>query len=351
MRSKQYAAILWAILAALLYGISLPVSKILLTEIPPTLMAAFLYLGAGLGMAILALIKRSNNLEQKEAKLTRQELPFTLAMIVLDIAAPIFLMAGLSMTIAANASLLSNFEIVATSLLAMLIFKESIGKRLWLAISLITLSSIILSADTLSGFSFSAGSLFILLACLCWGLENNCTRKLSIKNPLQIVIIKGLSSGLGALLIALLILSEKAAHGGYIFAALVLGFFSYGLSIFFYVYAQRELGAARTSAYYAIAPFIGVALSFLLLGEKPTASFIVALPIMLIGAYFAVSEKHKHQHTHPQMIHEHRHSHDDEHHSHQHDAQVFGEHSHPHRHEEIKHEHSHTNDIHHNHPH
>lgn len=351
MRSKQYAAVFWAILAAVLYAISLPVSKILLTEVPPTLMAAFLYLGAGLGMAVLAFIKKGHNREQKEARLTRRELPFTLAMIVLDIAAPIFLMVGLSLTIAAGASLLSNFEIVATALIAMLFFKESIGKRLWLAISLITLSSIILSADAPAGFSFSAGSLFVLLACICWGLENNCTRKLSLKDPLQIVIIKGLSSGLGSLLIALLILSEKAARGGYIFAALLLGFFSYGLSIFFYVYAQRELGAARTSAYYAIAPFVGVALSFLLLGEKPTASFIVALLIMLIGTYFAISEKHKHLHTHPQMIHEHRHSHDDGHHNHKHDASVKGEHSHPHRHEELEHEHSHTNDIHHDHPH
>lgn len=351
MRSKKYAAIFGAILAAALYAVSLPVAKILLAEIPPTLMAAFLYLGAGLGMSVLAFIKRSNNQEPKEAGLTRQELPFTLAMIVLDIAAPVFLMLGLSMTIAANASLLGNFEIVATSLLAMLFFKETIGRRLWLAISLITLSSIILSSDNLSGFSFSAGSLFILLACICWGLENNCTRKLSIRNPLQIVIIKGLSSGLGSLLIALLILSEKAVHGGYIFAALLLGFFSYGLSIFFYVYAQRELGAARTSAYYAIAPFIGVALSFLLLGERPTASFTVALLIMLVGAYFAVSEKHKHPHTHPRIIHEHRHSHNDGHHNHQHDKPPLGEHSHLHSHEELKHEHSHTNDIHHDHAH
>jgi len=351
MRSKQYTAILWAVLAAALYAISLPLSKILLAQIPPTLMAALLYLGAGLGMAVLALLKGRDNAGQKEAKLTKKELPFTIGMVILDIAAPIFLMVGLSVTIAANASLLSNFEIVATSLIAMLIFKESISRRLWLAIILITLSSIILSVNTLAGFSFSLGSLFVLLACVCWGLENNCTRKLSIKNPLQIVIIKGVSSGLGSLLIAFLILGERADRLGFIIAALVLGFFSYGLSIFFYVYAQRELGAARTSAYYAVAPFIGVALSFILFREIPTVSFIVALLIMLIGTYFATSEKHKHPHKHPQMTHEHRHSHDDGHHAHAHEIPISGEHSHPHMHEEVTHEHSHTNDIHHAHTH
>ena len=183
-------------------------------------------------------------------------------MVALDIAAPIFLMYGLTKTTSANASLLNNFEIVATSLIALLIFKESISKRLWGAISLITISSIILSVEDISSFSFSFGSIFVLLACVCWGLENNCTRKLSVKDPLQIVIIKGFGSGIGSLLIAFT-LGEKMNNIPYIIAALLLGFFAYGLSIFFYIYAQRDLGAARTSAYYAVAPFIGVALSLI----------------------------------------------------------------------------------------
>jgi drug/metabolite transporter (DMT)-like permease len=293
MQIKQYRAISFAILSAALYAISSPVSKLLLKEIPPTLMASFLYLGAGLGMSIVGFIKHMKYKEKTEAGLTKQELPFTVGMVVLDIAAPIFLMFGLTMTTSANASLLNNFEIVTTSLIALLIFKESISKRLWGAIFLITVASIILSVvEDIRNFSFSFGSIFILLACICWGLENNCTRKLSVKDPLEIVVIKGICSGIGSLLIAL-ILGEQTNNVPYIIAALLLGFFAYGLSIFFYIYAQRDLGAARTSAYYAIAPFIGVGLSLIIFREIPTFSFIIALVIMIIGTYFASTEEHK----------------------------------------------------------
>jgi drug/metabolite transporter (DMT)-like permease len=185
MKIKQYKSISFAIIAAALYAISSPVSKLLLKEIPPTLMASILYLGAGLGMSIVGFVKRKKNKEKTQARLTKQELPFTTSMVVLDIAAPIFLMIGLPMTTSANVSLLNNFEIVATSLIALFIFKESISKRLGGAIFLITLSSIILSVEDVSSFSFSLGSIFVLLACICWGLENNCTRKLSVKDPLR----------------------------------------------------------------------------------------------------------------------------------------------------------------------
>jgi len=350
MKSKKYVAIFQAVLAALLFGISSPISKLLLTEIPPTWMAALLYLGAGLGMALIGLAKRAKIKEQKEAGITRKELPFVLGMIALDIAAPILLMVGLSMTTAADASLLSNFEIVATSLIALVFFKESVGRRLWVAIGLITVASMILSVEDLGSFSFSLGSVFILLGSVCWGLENNCTRVLSIKNPMEVVIIKGLGAGFGSMLIALS-LNEQVNSGGYIAAALVLGFFAYGLSIFFYVSAQRELGAARTSAYYAIAPFIGVGLSFLVFRETPTVSFAVALLIMMAGAYFASVEKHAHEHKHMAITHEHRHSHEDGHHNHTHGDPVTGEHSHMHTHEELLHAHSHTPDLHHSHAH
>lgn len=286
MKSKQYLAILWAILAAALYAISSPISKILLREIPPTLMAGLLYLGAGIGMCIVAFIRRRNPNKQKEARLTKKELPFVIGMVVLDITAPIFLMIGLTMTTSANVALLNNFEIVATSLIALFIFKEAISKRLWAAIILITLSSIILSVSDFSSFSFSIGSVFVLLACICWGFENNCTRMLSSKDPLEIVIIKGFGSGLGSLLVAF-ILKEGASNIIYILAALILGVFAYGFSVFFYVYAQRELGAAKTSAYYAIAPFIGTGLSILIFREKLTISFVIALLIMIVGAYLA----------------------------------------------------------------
>lgn len=296
MDIKQYTAISFAILAAALYAISSPVAKLLLKEIPPTLMASFLYLGAGIGMAFVDFIKSKSSKERTEGRLTKLELPFIIGMVVLDIAAPIFLMIALSMTSAANASLLNSFEIVATSIIALLIFKEAISTRLWAAIGLITLASMILSIEDISSFSFSLGSIFVLLACICWGLENNCTRKLSVKDPLQVVVIKGFGSGIGSLLIALL-LGERTNNSAYIISALILGFFAYGLSILFYIYAQRDLGAAKTSAYYAIAPFIGVGLSLIIFREMPTLSFFIALVIMIIGMYFASTEEHDHEHT------------------------------------------------------
>lgn len=348
--NKKLKPFILAILAAVLYSISSPVSKLLLVEIPPTLMAALLYLGAGFGMLLVNIIKVSSRKEQIEARMTKKELPYIIAMIALDIAAPILLMLGLSMTAAANASLLNNFEIVATSLIALFIFKESIGKRMWLAISLITLSSIVLSVSDFSSLSFSPGSIFVVLACVCWGFENNCTRMLSLKDPLQIVVVKGFGSGIGSLVISVA-LHEYSQNRIYIALALLLGFVAYGLSIFFYISAQRELGAARTSAYYATAPFIGVLISWLVLQEKITESFLVALVIMLIGAYFAISEKHNHVHVHMAITHEHKHNHADGHHNHVHIPEVVEEHSHAHTHEALKHEHDHLPDLHHRHAH
>ena len=340
---------MWAALAALLFGLSAPVTKILLQEIPPAFMAALLYLGAGFGMAALSLIRRARHKPLTEAKITKNELPFAMAMIVLDIAAPVLLMFGIQTTAAANASLLSNFEIVATSLVALLFFREAIGGRLWIAIALITVASMILSIEGREAFSFSPGSALILLACVCWGFENNCTRKLSLKDPTQIVVIKGLGSGAGSLILALL-LGESAGSLEFAAAALVLGFFAYGLSIFFYVRAQRELGAARTSAYYAMSPFIGVGLSFIILRETVTVVYLVALVVMIAGAYFAISEKHRHPHTHESVTHDHGHSHADGHHTHTHEG-TDSEHSHVHTHEKTTHTHSHTPDTHHVHTH
>ena len=213
-------------------------------------------------------------------------MPYTVAMVALDIAAPIFLMIGLTRCSAANASLLNNFEIVATSLIALMIFIEAINKKLWFAIVLVTLSSLLLSFEDMSSLQFSWGSLFVLLACICRGFENNCTRMLSSKNPAQIVIIKGFGSGIGALILSLII-GERFFQIGYIVIALLLGFVAYGLSIYFYIYAQRDLGAAKTSTYYAISPFIGAVLSLMIFKELPSAIFITALLIMAAGTYFA----------------------------------------------------------------
>lgn len=279
-------AIFYAILAAALYALNAPISKLLLGQIPSTMMAGLLYLGAGIGMFVMEKITKN----KQEQPLTKKELPFTIAMVVLDIAAPIFLMIGLTKCSAANASLLNNFEIVATSLIALFIFREIISKRLWLAIVLVTISSILLSFEDMSSLEFSWGSLFVLLACVCWGFENNCTRMLSSKNPAQIVIIKGFGSGCGALILSLII-GERYFHIGYILLALLLGFIAYGLSIYFYIYAQRDLGAAKTSTYYAISPFIGAALSLIIFREQPSAIFIIALVIMAVGTYFASTSK------------------------------------------------------------
>lgn len=290
IKSRHNIAVFQAILAAALYAISSPLSKLLLVEIPPMMMAAGLYLGAGMGMSVIAFVRSKTQKERTEAGLTKKELPYTVAMVALDIAAPIFLMFGLTLTTASNASLLNNFEIVATAVIALFVFKEVISRRLWFAIILITISSIILTIKDTSSFSFSIGSIFVLLACICWGFENNCTRKLSVKDPLEIVIIKGLGSGLGSLVIAWVV-GEEIGSWVYIPVVLLLGFVAYGLSIFFYVYAQREIGAAKTSAYYAVAPFIGVVLSFIILGENPNITFAVALIIMIIGTYLATTDR------------------------------------------------------------
>lgn len=300
MENKKVIATLFACLAAVFYAINIPMSKLLLIHITPTFMASFLYFGAGTGIGILYLLGRRQT-RRNEENLSREDFPFTLGMIVLDIAAPILLMIGLTSATSANASLLNNFEIVATSLIALIVFKEFISVRLWIAILLITLSSMLLSVEDVSSFRFSYGSLFVLAAAICWGFENNFTRKLSTKNTYQIVILKGMFSGLGSFIIAL-IRGDRFPQGLYIVLALVLGFIAYGLSIFLYVKAQRDLGAAKTSAYYAIAPFVGSLLSFAILRESVAENYLLALFIMLIGSSLVVVDtlvtKHTHIHTH-----------------------------------------------------
>lgn len=283
MKSSTQKGIAFAVLAAALYAVSAPVSKRLLDFMPPTLMAGFLYAGAGTGMFFAALSRKLRHAEAKEQPLTKAELPYTVAMILLDIAAPICLLIGLNATSAANVSLLNNFEIVATAVIALALFREKISARLWLGILFVTVSCGILSFEGGDSLRFSHGSLFVLLAAVCWGLENNCTRKLSSRDPLQIVALKGIFSGTGSLIIGLCI-GEQITVLWVIPLVLALGFVAYGLSIYFYVYAQRLLGAARTSAYYAVAPFISAALSLVLFREMPGPSYFIALALMAVGA-------------------------------------------------------------------
>lgn len=282
--------ILIALLAAALYAVNAPCSKLLLDFLPPTLMAGFLYIGAGIGMGAVALVRKLRRTDHTEARLTRAELPYTIAMILLDIAAPVCLLFGLRMTTAANASLLNNFEIVATAVIALLFFKEKIGARLWCGIAFVTAACLLLSFESAESLRFSYGSLLILLACLFWGVENNCTRKISSKDPLQIVLLKGIFSGAGSLVIGLCI-GERVTVLWSVFAALAVGCVAYGLSIFFYVHAQRLIGAARTSAYYAVAPFIGTLFSFVLFPQMPHYTYFIALGLMGIGAWLCSQDK------------------------------------------------------------
>ena len=283
------AATVFAILAAALYAVNIPLSKLLLENVGPTMMAAFLYLGAGAGLLIYSIIGRTAGKETIKEPLTRKELPYTAAMVILDIAAPILLMIGIKYTSSAGASLLNNFEIVATSLIALFIFKELISKRLWIAIALVTVASIILGFEGKESLSLDLGSLFVLGACICWGFENNCTKMISTKSSVEIVIIKGSFSGLGSLAVALII-GEELPLAKWVLCVLLLGFVAYGLSINFYIMAQKHLGAAKTSAFYSVAPFLGVAFSMVLVGERPRLKFYVALAIMLVATVLMVRD-------------------------------------------------------------
>lgn len=289
-RKNRKRGIAFAILAAAMYALNAPFSKILLGFMPPTLMAGFLYVGAGAGMGCIALIRKLRKTQAKELRLTKAELPYTIAMILLDIAAPICLLIGLNATTAANAALLNNFEIAATAIIALMVFREKISPRLWLGILFVTLSCAVLSFEDLSGLHFSYGSLFVLLAAVCWGFENNCTRKLSSKDPLEIVLLKGIFSGIGSLIIGLCT-GERITALWSIAAVLGVGFVAYGLSIYFYVYAQRLLGAARTSAYYAVAPFIASFLSLIIFRQLPSPAYYTALVLMITGAWLSAQDK------------------------------------------------------------
>lgn len=346
---QKHYPIVYALLAAILFGLNAPLSKVLLAEVPPLFMAAFLYLGAGLGMLLLLLFQ----FEKKEASLSKKETPWAVAMILLDVAAPILLLYGLQLATASNASLLFNFEMVATSLIAFSCFKEAVSRRIWWALLIITLASILLSLDytDLSTWTFSTGSLLVLMACCCWGIENNCTRNMSEKSPAQIVILKGFGSGLTALVIAIIATAESHLTPLNILYAMLVGFISYGLSIFFYVKAQRYLGAARTSTYYAVAPFAGVLLSIIILHEWPAWPFYIAFLLMIVGVWLTMNERHTHEHLHPALTHNHIHRHDDAHHTHTHHPPVTGWHTHMHTHAPCTHSHPHTPDLHHAHTH
>ena len=344
MKAKSSSTI-FAILAAALYALSAPLGKVLLGHAGAAMMAAFLYLGAGLGLALWGRIVP----DREASPITRQDIPYILGMILLDIAAPILLMLGLQRTGSANASLLNNFEIVATSLIAWLLFREKLSRRLSFAIVLVTFASIVLGYEGSESLRFGAGSALVLAAACCWGLENNCTRMLSRCSSVQITTIKGIFSGLGSLIVAFCA-GESLPGLRWIPAILLLGFVAYGLSINFYIKAQKELGAAKTSAWYSIAPFLGVAFGIVLLGERPDGRFFLGLGLMVLATllmvFDTISLQHTHEHAH---THCHEHRHGDQLHTHAHTH--IHAHTHVHGADEATHDHQHAIIENHDHPH
>ena len=352
--TRSYAyPLLQALAAAFLFGASAPVSKLLLHDIEPTVMAGLLYLGSGTGLLLFKIIRESvAGAGDTEAGLARSDVKWLAAAILAGgVAAPITLLFSLRETPAATASLLLNFECAATTLIAALLFKESISRRAWAAIVCITLAGILLSTDFSGTWGLSIGALGVLIACVFWGMDNNFTRNISAKDPLMIVTVKGLGAGLVSLGLGFLLgnpLPRFDAAAG----AMLLGCLSYGLSIVLFIHAMRGLGAGRTSALFGTAPVTGIILSVILFHETPDWLFMVALPVMIIGAISLATEEHHHEHRHREVVHEHRHTHDDGHHDgHLKEDHPCTAHSHSHVHDGIQHTHHHLPDIHHRHGH
>lgn len=351
--NRRYTAVIQALIAALLFGSSAPVSKLLLGSIEPLPLASLLYLGSGLGLLLLkglqGLIKPGSS---AEAGIKKGDMKWLAgALLAGGVAAPIVLMFSLRAAPAATASLLLNFESVATALLAGLIFKEAVGWRVWAAVVFITAACILLSWDIGGSFGISLGAAGIVAACALWGLDNNLTRSISAKDPVSIVMIKGL--GAGAVSLMLVMAADSRLPGIWTaLAAMGLGFLLYGLSIVLFILAMRSLGSARTSAYFGAAPFAGAVMSLLIFPEAPNIMFFISIPVMILGAVLLLKERHSHMHIHEPITHEHRHSHTDGHHNHPHGGREAPlVHSHMHGHERIEHSHPHAPDIHHRHGH
>jgi len=338
--------ILYALAAAGLFGVATPLAKLLTPAMSAWMLAGLLYLGSGVGLAIVRAVAG-----RRGAAVSRADVPWLLGAIASGgIIGPLLLMWGLQATSGSSASLLLNAEGVFTALIAWFVFRENFDRRIALGMLLIVAGAVILAAPGGAG-GWSVGSLGVLGACLAWAIDNNLTRKVSLADATTIAMLKGLVAGTVNVAVGLALGSAHppALQVG---ATALLGFVSYGVSLVLFVKALRELGTARTSAYFSAAPFVGAAASFLVLRETPTWSFLVALALMAAGVWLHVTERHSHRHTHPAMDHEHEHIHD-EHHEHSHDPAVPpGErHSHPHHHDGTTHSHAHYPDAHHRHRH
>ena len=323
-------------------------AKVLLGQVDPVLLAGFLYLGSGSGLALWwGLRTQRHSGAAQEANLKRADLPWLIGAILAGgVFGPMLLMTGLSVTPASSASLLLNLEGVFTATLAWFVFKEHFGRRIVLGMVAITAGGLLLSWAGQPELDMPWGAMVIIGSCLAWAVDNNLTRKISAGDPLQIVAAKGIVAGTVNLAIALTA-GATIPKVPTVVAAAVVGFLGYGVSLVLFVLALRHLGTARTGAYFSSAPFIGAALSILILGDRLTVHFVVAAVLMGSGVWLHFTERHAHEHWHKSLGHDHRHVHD-EHHQHGHREES---HSHFHTHGEVLHAHPHYPDLHHRHGH
>jgi drug/metabolite transporter (DMT)-like permease len=340
-----------ALLSAVLFGASAPLAKLLLGVMSPQLLAGLLYLGAGIGLAFVHGGRAVLGIAAPEAPLRRGDVPWLTAVVLFGgLAGPLLLMLGLSHTSAASGSLLLNLEGLATMLIAWVVFRENVDRRLMLGAFAILAGAVVLSwhGETVR---LDAGAAFIAAACLAWGIDNNLTRKLSAADPVVMATIKGLVAGSVNVGLASLLgatIPPLAAIGG----AVMVGFLGVGVSLVLFMLALRHLGAARTGAYFSLAPFIGAVIAVALLGEPVTAQLVAAGLLMAVGLWLHLAERHEHEHLHEAMEHEHAHVHD-EHHQHAHapDVRPGEPHTHWHQHRPLVHRHPHYPDLHHRHGH
>ena len=346
----MHVGILLAIASAVLFGASTPLAKLLLGAVDPWLMAGLLYLGAGVGLAVVHLSRSALRLPAVEAPLRRADVPWLAAVILTGgILGPLLLMLGLDRIDAAAASLLLNLEGLATMGIAWVVFRENVDRRLLLGAFAILAGAALLSWQDRAAFDW--GGLLIAGACLCWGIDNNLTRKLSSSDPVQIAMLKGLVAGAVNLALALW-QGAVMPPPGLVAAAAVVGFLGYGVSLALFVLGLRYLGAARTGAYFSLAPFVGASLAVIVLDEPLSAQLVIAGCLMGVGLWLHLSERHDHDHVHEMLEHEHRHRHD-AHHQHAHaPTDPAGEpHTHRHVHRPLVHRHPHYPDLHHRHGH
>jgi drug/metabolite transporter (DMT)-like permease len=342
----------FVIISASLFGLGLPLAKLLVSDVPPVTLAGLLYIGAFAGLFLYSLGRqRTAPAHSKAAPLERKDFPWLAgAVLTGGVLAPIMMMTGLSLVSGFSASLLSNLEGVATAIIAVWIFRENAGRRLWLALGCMTVAGVFLAWDTTRGELTILGPFLIVSAMVCWGIDNNLTRSISDKDPIQIAKIKSLAGGITSLSIAL-VLGLRMPPGHAIALALLVGSFSYGMSLVFFIKALRGLGSSRTGALFSLSPFIGAAASLVILREWIGWVMFPAAGLMILGAWLVYNERHSHSHLHEAVTHIHLHSHSDAHHLHGHSGAVRDPHTHEHTHVEWVHAHAHWPDTHHRHCH